>query len=48
MTIESYKKIKLPAKIMIDPRSIWKEEAEVKVNAMYMIEVAVTSHKAGK
>ena len=38
----------LPTKIMIDPRSIWNDEAEVNVNAIYIIDVAHTSQSAGK
>ena len=33
---------------MIDPRSIWNDEAEVNVNAIYIIDVAHTSQRAGK
>ena len=37
---------KTPVKIMTDPRSIWKELAEVNVRPMYMAEVAQRSSKA--
>ena len=45
---DNQEEITLPTKIMIDPRSIWNDEAEVNVNAIYIIDVAHTSQRAGK
>jgi hypothetical protein len=39
--------LRIPTKIMMEPRSIWNEEAVVKVSATYITDVAVTSHNAG-
>ena len=38
---------RMPTKTMMEPRNIWNWEALVRVRPTYIMEVAVTSHRAG-